>query len=104
VLKSTTEKLLGAMMTENIDMALSNSVKYLELFGNVVIAWIWLKQGMVADKALAAKPHQADENFYRGKLQAMQYFFRFELPEIGAWAKLLNDLDTTSYDMKADWF
>jgi alkylation response protein AidB-like acyl-CoA dehydrogenase len=103
-LQTTTEGLLGAMMTENIDMALSNSVKYLELFGNVVIAWLWLKQGIVASAALAQQPHEADANFYRGKVQAMRYFFSFELPEIDAWAKLLKDLDSTCYDMKPEWF
>ena len=83
---------------------MSNSAKYLDLFGNVVIAWLWLKQGIIASKALADNPHQADQNFYRGKLQAMKYFFRFELPEINAWAKILTDLDDTCYEMSADWF
>lgn len=104
ILKETTESLLGAMMEKNIDLALSNSVKYLELFGNVVMAWIWLKQGVVANKALAGQPHQADENFYRGKVQAMRYFFRFELPEINAWSTLLMNHDSTCYDMQGDWF
>jgi butyryl-CoA dehydrogenase len=103
-LRSTTDALLAGMMTVNIDLALSNSVKYLELFGNVVIAWLWLKQGIVASSALAQQPDQSDENFYRGKLQAMRYFFRFELPEIDAWAKLLSELDSTCYDMQPDWF
>jgi butyryl-CoA dehydrogenase len=79
-------------------------VKYLELFGHVVVAWLWLKQGIVASAALAQQPHQSDENFYRGKLQAMRYFFRFELPEIEPWAKLLSDLDSTCYDMQPQWF
>ena len=103
-LKQVTEFLLGSMMEKNIDLVLANSVKYLDLFGNVVIAWIWLKQGIVAAKALAAKPHAADENFYRGKLQAMRYFFRFELPEIQPWARLLLDLDDTTHEMSPDWF
>jgi len=79
-------------------------VKYLEFFGHVVIAWLWLKQGMVAEKALAQSPHEPDEQFYRGKLQALQYFFNIELPETNHWAKIISDLDTTSYDMKAEWF
>ncbi len=103
-LKATTETLLGAMLEKNIDRVLSNSVKYLELFGNVVIAWLWLKQGIVATKALANDPHEADRNFYRGKVQAMRYFFRFELPEIEAWSKLLIELDDTCYEMSPDWF
>ena len=103
-LKQITEFLLGSMMEKNIDLVLANSVKYLDLFGNVVLAWIWLKQGIVASKGLASKPHSADENFYRGKLQALRYFYRFELPEIGPWAKLLMDLDDTTYAMSPDWF
>jgi len=104
ILQHTTDTLLRAMAEQNIDMALSNSVKYLELFGNVVIAWLWLKQGIVANKALAAAPVSGEENFYRGKLQAMRYFFRFELSEIEAWSKLLVDLDSTCFDMQSDWF
>ena len=103
-LKETTQILLVAMMQKNIDLALANSVKYLELFGNVVVAWVWLKQGIVASKALTAKPHEDDEKFYQGKLQALKYFYRFELPEIHVWAKILCDLDDTTYEMQEDWF
>lgn len=103
-LKSTTEVLLGAMAEKNIDLALANSVKYLELFGNVVVAWIWLKQGVVASKALAGSPHEEDQTFYKGKLQALKYFYRFELPEINVWSKILCDLDDTTYEMQEDWF
>jgi butyryl-CoA dehydrogenase len=103
-LRQTTDSMLGFMMTENIDLALANSVKYLELFGNVVIAWLWLRQGVVASRALQRQPHGVDENFYRGKLQALRYFFKTDLPSIDGWSKLLMDLDSTSYDMKPEWF
>lgn len=102
-LNKTTMNLLGAM-PENLDLALANSVKYLEAFGNVIIAWIWLRQGLVADSALASDHHQEDINFYQGKLQAMKYFFGFELPEIYSWLKLLNRLDDTTHNMQEDWF
>jgi alkylation response protein AidB-like acyl-CoA dehydrogenase len=103
-LKKTTETVLGATQSMDLDAAFSNSVKYLDLFGNVVIAWMWLKQGIVADQALAKQPHESDEHFYRGKLHALQYFFRAELPEIYNWAKLISDLDTTNFDMQEEWF
>ncbi|MEH6559720.1 MAG: acyl-CoA dehydrogenase C-terminal domain-containing protein [Oceanicoccus sp.] len=57
-----------------------------------------------ADAALAGSPHQADAYFYQGKLQALKYFYRFELPQINSWAKILSDLDSTCYDMKTEWF
>ena len=103
-LQLTTQTVLTAMSTKNIDLALANSVKYLELFGHVIIAWLWLKQGIVATSALAEQPHEADEHFYHGKLQALQYFYRFELPQIDVWSKILVSGDSTSFDMQAQWF
>jgi butyryl-CoA dehydrogenase len=103
-LKTTTDFLLGAMLEKEIDLVLANSVKYLDLFGHVVIAWVWLKQGLVATTALSDEPHESDRDFYRGKLQAMRYFFRYELPETEAWAALLRELDDTCYAMEANWF
>ncbi|WP_076536681.1 acyl-CoA dehydrogenase [Shewanella sp. UCD-KL21] len=104
LLRLTTDSVLTAMSTHNIDLALANSVKYLELFGHIVIAWLWLKQAIVATEALSQKPHQADENFYQGKLQAQQYFYRFELPKIEHWSTILLTSDSTSFDMQPDWF
>ena len=103
-LQLTTKTVLTAMSTKNIDLALANSVKYLELFGHVIIAWLWLKQGIVATSSLAEQPYEADEHFYRGKLQALQYFYRFELPQINVWSQVLANGDSTSFDMQAEWF
>ncbi len=103
-LNSTTEFLLGSMLEQDIDLVLANSVKYLDMFGHVVIAWMWLKQAIVAAQALANSPHEADAAFYCGKLQAMRYFFRYELPETEVWAQLLRRLDDTCLGMENDWF
>lgn len=103
-LQTTSETLLGAMLEKPIDLALANSVKYLDLFGHVVIAWLWLKQAVVAAHALQDQPHDSDADFYRGKLQAMRYFFNFELPHIEVWSKILINLDSSCYDMRDNWF
>ncbi len=100
-LKATTETLLGNMMQRDIDLVLANSVRYLEFFGHVVIGWMWLRQGRVAAAALAGG---ADEDFYRGKLQAMRYFARWELPQTQVWAELLCKLDDTTHTMEPGWF
>lgn len=100
----TTNRLLTAMGTEDIDLVLANSVKYLELFGNVVVGWMWLRQAHAAAKGLASRPHSEDEAFYQGKLQATRYFFLFELPKINVWANILNELDNTTFEMEESWF
>ncbi|SEA20999.1 acyl-CoA dehydrogenase [Microbulbifer marinus] len=103
-LQQATSAVLGATAEKNPDLVFSNSVSYLEMFGHVVIAWIWLRQGLAADAGLQRNPHPEDEHFYRGKLQAMQYFFRSELPKIYHWSKLVKEIDSTSFDMQPEWF
>lgn len=103
-LTTTTDSLLAALKRDNRNRVLANSVKYLELFGHVVIAWLWLKQGELVCRTLPGVVVKEEQDFYHGKLQALQYFYRYELPKIQAWARLLNDGDTTSYDMHPDWF
>ena len=103
-LTGATELLLGAMLERDIDLVMANSSVYLELFGHVVVGWMWLRQGRVAAGGLAGSPGEADAAFYRGKLQAMQFFARWELAKTAAWAQLLCNVDDTAFAMAADWF
>jgi len=80
----------------DIDAALANSVAYLEAFGHIVVAWIWLQQ------VVACNGRTGD--FYDGKRQAARYFFRSELPKAGPALDLLATLDRTSLDMRDSWF
>jgi butyryl-CoA dehydrogenase len=85
------------------DAALANAHVFLELTGHVVVAWLWLQQAMVAATGLdAAAGDQAE--FYRGKLQACRFFFRWELPKTEHWHRLFVAPDTTCLDMRDAWF
>ncbi|MDN7179495.1 acyl-CoA dehydrogenase [Caballeronia sp. SEWSISQ10-4 2] len=84
-------------------VTLANASVYLEAFGHVVVAWIWLEQAVCAARAFA-NAQGDDAAFYRGKLEAARYFFRWELPKTGSQFALLASLDTTTLDMKDDWF
>ncbi len=83
-------------------MALANATIYLDMLGHTVIAWIWLWQAVIADRALAGAG-QDEQAFYRGKLAACRYVFRYELPRTEPQAALLVDLDTTCHDVAPDW-
>ncbi|MGF2507495.1 acyl-CoA dehydrogenase C-terminal domain-containing protein, partial [Ralstonia pseudosolanacearum] len=84
-------------------VTLANASVYLEAFGHVVIAWIWLEQALAAARALPGAQGD-DAGFYRGKLQAARYFFQWELPKTGPQLALLASLDTTTLDMQDAWF
>ncbi len=83
----------------NVEKTLANASVYLEAFGHVVMAWIWIEQALVATRS-----GNQYEDFYRGKLQACQYFIQWELPKVRPMLNLLESLDTTTLDMKDNWF
>ncbi|RKU02203.1 acyl-CoA dehydrogenase [Burkholderia sp. Nafp2/4-1b] len=75
---------------------LANASVYLEAFGHLVVAWLWL------DVTLAA--HGRDDDFHDGKRAAARYFFRWELPKVDAQLDLLASVDTTTLEMRDAWF
>ncbi|HTN65587.1 MAG TPA: acyl-CoA dehydrogenase, partial [Burkholderiaceae bacterium] len=83
----------------DLNKTLANASLYLEAFGHIVVAWIWLEQALLA---VEREGHDAD--FYRGKLQACRYFFRWELPKVQQQLDLLASIDTTTLDMQDAWF
>ncbi|MDE1948203.1 MAG: acyl-CoA dehydrogenase [Burkholderiales bacterium] len=97
---------LGRLQRSDPDLALANANVYLDAFGRVTLAWIWLRQGCVATLALADAPRAAGAaaDHYQGKLQAMRYFFQWELPLAEAQWALLARLDRSAFDMRDPWF
>ncbi|MBC8641248.1 acyl-CoA dehydrogenase [Caballeronia sp. EK] len=85
-------------------LTLANASVYLEAFGHVVMAWVWLEQMLAASDALRRDDASGDEAFYRGKLAATRYFFRWELPRAFPQLDLLASLDRTTLDMHNAWF
>ena len=74
--------------------ALANAVPYMQAFGHVVLAWMWL------DVALAARGHALEA----GKHAAMRFFFAHELPRIDAWLAVVASRDDTARTMRDEWF
>ncbi len=99
-----TMALTGAAMGGKIRLFLANASVYLDMMGHIVIAWMWLRQAIVAHNALQSGPSAQDKAFYTGKLHACRYFYRWELPKVGPWAKLLSSLDDTCMNMPEDCF
>jgi alkylation response protein AidB-like acyl-CoA dehydrogenase len=93
---------LAAELARNPRQALANATIYLDMFGHVVIAWMWLRQALVATRKFDAG--DGDAAFMNGKLAACRYFFAYELPKARTQRELLAKLDDTTLGMKAEWF
>jgi len=98
---ATTGK-LGGMVGSDPRLGLANATLYLEMMGDVVIGWMWLRQGMAALRKRAAGP--GDQRLIEGKLAACRYFFLYELPRARTSRELLDRLDDTTLTMKPEWF
>jgi butyryl-CoA dehydrogenase len=89
-----------AWATANPTEALANAVPYMQAFGHMVLAWIWLD---VAARALELDPVQTSVTT-QGRLGAARFFFHYELPKIGAWLQVVQLRDLTCADFPADAF
>jgi len=96
---------LGVSMAKTgADKTLANATCYLDMMGKLVFSWMWLRQSIVAETALGKELSVDETSFYQGKLQAAQYFIKWELPKLYHQANLLNSLDDTCINMKENWF
>ena len=76
--------------------ALANATPYLQAFGHVVLAWIWLDVAL----AVAARPGHA---LAPGKLAALRYFYAYELPKIDAWLAVVARREPLVRELDPAW-
>ena len=102
-----TQSLGKSLAEQGPDRTLANASLYLDCFGKLVVAWLWLKQANLATKMLAELGDSNDEEhklFLSGKCQTAAYFIRWELPEIYHHLALVEALDPVCFEMQDAWF
>lgn len=90
----------AAWATNDPTEALANAVPYMQAFGHTVLAWIWL------DVVTSIQPGSDSKSIAldNGRLAAAQFFFRYELPKIGAWLAVVSSRDMTCAHLGEDAF
>jgi alkylation response protein AidB-like acyl-CoA dehydrogenase len=117
----------SAWSTGNPNEALANAVPYMQAFGHMVIAWVWLDvclhlspgersrvsagEGIATtgDQSTVGIPHrhsvpplpEGEGKFREGKLAACNYFFAYEVPKIEAWLAVVKTRDMTCANVSA---
>ena len=102
-LGATTDQLVQIRDVGEVTLFLANASIYLDTFGHIVIGWMWLMQSIEAAKNIETASI-ADRDFYQGKLQACQYFYRYELNKVPERLSLLTRADDTCLNMEDRWF
>jgi butyryl-CoA dehydrogenase len=95
----------AAWATGNPEEALANATPYLQAFGHLVLAWIWLEVGLAAQAAGGpGRPGAPRADLVQGKLAAMRYFYAYELPRIDAWLGVVARREPLVREMQEAWF
>jgi alkylation response protein AidB-like acyl-CoA dehydrogenase len=93
-LRKVTQSLLPFAAAGDYERYLMDATLYMELFGITTVAWQWLKQGLVAEKALLTQnPADEEATFYESKLHTMKYYFHYEVPKNQGLATRLMDTE-----------
>jgi alkylation response protein AidB-like acyl-CoA dehydrogenase len=79
---------IDALRTREGTNAFDNATYFHRAFAHVIVAWLWLDQSVIAEKACALTG--PDRAFYTGKLRACRFFFECELPHADAWLRLVD--------------
>ena len=85
----------AAWMDASPEQALANATPYLQAFGHLVLAWLWLDVALGCDM-------QSDAG--QGRRAAMRYFYAYELPKIDAWLLPVAARQPLCREMRDDWF
>ena len=101
--QQATDYLLSLAKKGETEKFLADATLYLEMFGIITIGWQWLSQGIVAHEKLN-NAHEADQNFYQGKLATMRYFYEYELVKVDSLVKRLQSTDNVTIEMQSEWF
>ncbi|MFI1992530.1 acyl-CoA dehydrogenase [Actinoplanes sp. NPDC020271] len=80
------------------------SRRILLALGDVVLAWLLLRQAEVALNALNGEVSEADKKFYTGKVAAARFFTREILPRIGSDRRIIENTTLDLMDLDEDVF
>jgi alkylation response protein AidB-like acyl-CoA dehydrogenase len=90
--------------TRNVYKVVLNSSRLLCVLGDVVCAWLLLRQAQVALDKLGGEVSAKDRSFYEGKVAAAQFFARNVLPKVAAERAIAEGTDLSLMDLDESAF
>lgn len=83
------EYLVPFAMKGDYERFLADASIFMEFFSLIIIGWSWLEIGVASKRALITGDTSNEANFYESKLEALEYFFVYELPKTKGHAEIL---------------
>jgi alkylation response protein AidB-like acyl-CoA dehydrogenase len=98
-LKDVAQNIGAVLRSENMMTAFANATPFLDVTGDVIMAWMHLWRAVVASEKLEQKPKKKDLEFYNGLLKSAQFFINTILPVSRGKMDVIIANDTTVNDI-----
>ena len=95
------KKLMPLALKGDYERFLADASVFMEFFSLIIISWSWLDIGIVANNQL--EKNNFDHKLLKGKLEAMKYFFLYELPKTTGLAEILMNLSDVTIKKEEDY-
>ena len=70
----------GAALSPNVLSAFASAYPFMEVAGDVVMAWMLLWRAVISARVLKKEPKPKDAVFYEGQLKSAQFYMQTLLP------------------------
>jgi hypothetical protein len=86
-------RLMPYALKAEYELFLADATIFMELMSTIVIGHQWLKMGIHAHRALTAENSDFDAVFYRNKIHTMKFYFKYEMPKVISFERILMSED-----------
>ena len=95
------KKLMPLALKGDYERFLADASVFMEFFSLIIISWSWLDIGITAKNQL--ERNNFDHKLLNGKMEAMKYFFLYELPKTTGLAEVLMNLSDVTIKKEDDY-
>jgi len=95
------KKLMPLALKGDYERFLADASVFMEFFSLIIISWSWLDIGITAKNQL--EKNNFNHKLLKGKLEAMKYFFLYELPKTTGLAEVLMNLSDVTIKKEDDY-
>src|SRR5215813_723574 len=93
---ATTSLALGSMTKTSAAVPLLGACDLLNCFGDTLSGWLHLRMALIAQKALASAKTEADQLFYKGKIEGAKFFINRITSLVPAKCEILRQDETSA--------
>ena len=93
--------LMPLAMKGDYERFLADASIFMEFFSLIIVSWTWLEIGIKSNEEL--EKNNFTKSFLKGKLEAMKYFFSYELPKTNGLAEIMMNMSDITIKKEEDY-